>query len=132
MGFVLKRVVASKSESKYKNDNTTFILLLYNNQDLREEFLQDWFVTQLIDKEAIDTNTKGCNNMRSICKIALDGMNKTDNSSPIILQKITFNLFSHDLTTRRNKGGGFLPKEGYSGVSSAFVHMYSTSGETIP
>ena len=38
---IMKLVVASKSESKYKNDNTTFILWLYNNQDLREEFLQD-------------------------------------------------------------------------------------------
>ena len=47
---IMKRVVASKSESKYKNENTTFILWLYGNQDLREEFLQDWFVTQLIEK----------------------------------------------------------------------------------
>ena len=47
---IMKWVVASKSESKYKNDNTTFILLLYDNQDLKEDFLQDWFVTQLIDK----------------------------------------------------------------------------------
>ena len=38
---IMKRVVASNSELKYKNDNTTFILWLYDNQDLREEFLQD-------------------------------------------------------------------------------------------
>ena len=44
---IMKRVVASKSESKYKNDNTTFILWLYDNQDLREEFIHYWFVTQL-------------------------------------------------------------------------------------
>ena len=89
----MKRVVASKSESKYKNENTTFILWLYVNQDLREEFIQDWFVTQLIQKEAIEANKKGCKNTRSICKLALDEMNKTDINSPIILQKITFNLF---------------------------------------
>ena len=47
---IMKRVVASKSESKYINDNTTFILWLYENQDLREEFLQYWFVTQLTKK----------------------------------------------------------------------------------
>ena len=121
---IMKRVVASNSESKYKNDNTTFILWLYVNQDLREEFLQDWFVTQLTDKYVIDENTKGRKNMRAICKLALDGMNKTDSNSPIILQKITFNLFSYYLTTRRNKAGGFLSKGIYSGVRSAFVHMY--------
>ena len=70
--------------------------------------------------------------MRAICKLALDGMNKTDSNSPIILQKITFNLFSHYLTTRRNKGGGFLSKASYSGVRSAFVHMHCMSGETMP
>ena len=90
---ITKRVVASKSESKYKNDNTTFILWLYDNQDLREEFIHYWFVTQLTEKEAIDANTKGRKNMRAICKLALDGMNKTDSNSPIILQKITIILF---------------------------------------
>ena len=129
---IMKRIVASKSESKYKNENTTFILWLYVNQDLREEFLQDWFVTQLIEKEAIEANKKGRKNMRSIYKLALDEMNKTDINSPIILQKITFNLFSHYLKTRRNKGRGFVSKASYSVVRSAFVNMYLMSGETIP
>ena len=40
---IMKLVVVSKSESKYKNDNTTFILCLYRNQDSREEFLWYWF-----------------------------------------------------------------------------------------
>ena len=81
----MKRVVASKSESKYKNDNTTFILWLYDNQNIIEGFLQ---------KELIHANTKGRKNMRAICKLAIDGMNKTDINYPIILQNITFNLFT--------------------------------------
>ena len=32
---IMKHFVASKSESKYINDNTTFILWIYDNQDLR-------------------------------------------------------------------------------------------------
>ena len=90
---IMKHVVESKSESKYKNDNTTFISWLYNNQDLREEFLRYWFVTQLIEKEAINANTKGFKNMRAIFNLAPDVMNKIDSNSPITLQKITFNLF---------------------------------------
>ena len=58
-------------------------------------------------------------------------MNKTDINSPIILQKITFNLFLHYLTTRHNKGGGFLSKASYSGVRNTFVHMYRMSGEKM-
>ena len=80
----------------------------------------------------INGNTKGRKNMRAMYKLPPDGMNKTDSNSPIILQNITFNLFSHYLTTRRNKGGGFLSKARYSGARSAFVHMYHMSGETIP
>ena len=53
-------------------------------------------------------------------------MNKTDSHSPIILQNITFNFFSHYLTTIRNKGGRFLSK------ASVFIHMYCMSGEKIP
>ena len=63
---------------------------------------------QRIEKEAIDVNTKGRKNMILMCKLDLDGMNKTDSNSPIVLQKITFNLFSHYLTTRKNKGGFFI------------------------
>ena len=70
--------------------------------------------------------------MRVICKLTLDGTNKTDSNSDTILQEITFNLFSHYLTTRRNKGGGFLSKASYYGARSAFVHMYHMSGETMP
>ena len=73
---IMKHVLASKSESKYKNHNTTFILWLYKNQDLREEFLQDWFVKQLIKKEATNANTKGHKITRAICNLALDGMKK--------------------------------------------------------
>ena len=70
--------------------------------------------------------------MRVICKISLDGMNKIDSNYPIILQKITFKLFLNYLTTRRDKGGGFLSKASYSGVRRAFLHMYRMSGGIMP
>ena len=70
--------------------------------------------------------------MRAICKLALDGMNKTDINSPIILQKITIILFSRYLATRRNRGGGFLSQASYYGVRIVFVHIYCMSGETMP
>ena len=38
----------------------------------------------------------------------------------------------HYLTTRRDKGGGFLSKASYSGARRAFLHMYRMSGGTIP
>ena len=79
----------------------------------------------------IDSNTKGRKNMRAICKLAFDGMNKTDSNSPIISQKITFNLFSRYFTTRRNDGGGFISKASYYGLRSGFVHMYRMRGETM-
>ena len=70
--------------------------------------------------------------MRAICNLALQGMKKIYINYHIILQNITFNLFQHYLTTRRNKGGGFISKTSYYGVRRAFVHMYCMSGETMP
>ena len=74
VGNNMKSVAASQSEPKYNDDNTTFILWLYDNQDLIEKLLRDWFLTQLIEKEAIDTNTKVRKNIKVICKIAPDGL----------------------------------------------------------
>ena len=119
---------------KYKNDNTTFILWLYDNDEYREEYLHDWKVTELITAETLDSHNhriKGRSNMRLVCKVALDNTNKTDKNCPIILRKITFNLFSHYLTTRRNKSGGYLSKASYSGIRSAFVHLYRMGGEKM-
>ena len=104
---------------------------------LRQSILKRGVSTGLVSnathqKESIGANTKARKNIRAVCKLALDGMNKTDSNSPIILQKITFNLFLYYLTTRWNKGGGFLLKGSYYGVRSAFVYMYRMSRETIP
>ena len=79
----------------------------------------------------IGANKKGQKIMRSICKLALDGMNKTDSNSPILLQKTTSKLFLYYLTTRWNTGGWILSKSSYSGMIGVFVHMYQMIGETV-
>jgi hypothetical protein len=135
---IMRRVVSHSSEAGYANQNTTLILWLYDNDELREELLHDWMVdvlnnTTIQDREHDEGLTsakkKGKRtNTRAAIKRALQAINPTEKNSPIILEKFTFNVFSHYLTQRKNKQQTYLSKTSYSGIRSAFVHLYRMSG----
>ena len=65
--------------------------------------------------------SQNCPAVREVCKKALNEINKADNNCPIILSKLTFNIFSHYLTTRKNKKGEYLSKAGYRQIRSSVV-----------
>jgi len=46
-----------------------------------------------------------------------------------LLDKLTFNLFSHYLTTRKNRDGEYLSKAGYGQIRSALKHLYRQCSE---
>ena len=69
--------------------------------------------------------------MRKECKAAIAATEKGGNNCPIVLQKLTFNIFSHYLATRRTKANKYLSKTSYGGERSALMHLYRLSGETI-
>ena len=66
--------------------------------------------------------------MRAVCKDALSSLNSTDHNSPIVLQKIGFNIISHYMTTRKTTKGNWLSKSGYGIILSALKHLYRSSG----
>ena len=75
---------------------------------------------------------KGKKEMRATCKSALEKVNKSDDKCPIILEKMTFNVFSHYMLTKKSKEyGGYLSATGDGGVRSALTHMYCMSGKTM-
>ena len=41
--------------------------------------------------------------MRAGCKAALEEVNKSDNNCPIVLEKMTLNIFSNYMATRKIK-----------------------------
>ena len=104
---IMKRVVLVNSSVLYRNNNILFILWLYDSDEMREEFLQDWMVEKMNRADSLDQRTNGTRRsrpaVREVCKQALDSINKTDKKCPIILNKLTFNLFPPSLTTRKNR-----------------------------
>mmetsp|Transcript_9799 Transcript_9799/g.14533 ORF Transcript_9799/g.14533 Transcript_9799/m.14533 type:complete len:96 (-) Transcript_9799:785-1072(-) len=54
-----------------------------------------------------------------------------DDTCPIVLEKMTFNLFSHYLTTRKNRKGQLLSQTAYSGIRSSLCHIYCMSGRDM-
>ena len=132
---IMKQIVSKNSDTLYRNNNIILILWLYGNEELREEVLRDWMVEKLHrtvnEDDATDASRKNRPAARAACKEALMNINKVDDNCPIILKKLTFNLFSHYLTTRRNKKGDYLSKAGYGQIRSAFRHLYRVSGEKM-
>ena len=75
---------------------------------------------------------KGKKYMRAACKAALEKVNKSDNNCPIVPEKMTFNFFSHYMSTKKSKkSGGYLSTASYCGVRSSLTHLYPMSGKTM-
>lgn len=128
---IMKKSVGDGSNYNYDNQNITFILWLFDNDMHREELLADWMVSRLYEAQALDNVTNGGRskrpNMRAACKEALSAMNKHEDNCPIVLPKLTFNLFSHYMTTRKDRKGELLDKSSYGQVRSALAHLYKNS-----
>jgi len=127
---IMRKIVADNSAICYRNSNITFILWIYDNEEIREEFLHDWMVNQLIDAEAEDNIlcSKNRKHVRAVCRAALESINKNDDNCPIVLSKLCFNLFSHYVTTRKNSKRQYLSKPGYGLIRSSLSHLYRVSG----
>ena len=66
------------------------------------------------------------------CKAALEEVNKRDDNCPIVLDKMTSNVFSHYMTTKKGKkSGGYLSATSYGGFRCSLTNMYSMSGKTM-
>ena len=113
---IMKRVVVVNFNVSYCNNNIILLLWLYDNEEYREELLQDWKVYRLnrvaSSNQPTNGTKKSCPVVREVCHKALDDINKADDNCPILLNKLTFNLFSHYLTKHKNKKGEYLSKAG--------------------
>ena len=89
--------------------------------------MRDWMVERLIAAEE-----KGKKETRANCKAALEEVNKSDENCPIVLEKMTLNVFSHYMSTKNSKKSGrYLSATSYGGVQSSLTHMYPMSGKTM-
>ena len=66
------------------------------------------------------------------CKAALEEVNKSDDNCPIVLKKITFDVFSQYVSTKNSKQyEGYLSNTSYGRVQSYLTHLYCMSGKTM-
>ena len=120
---IIKWVVSLTSENKYKSENVNLLLWIYDGNDsVKKLLLEECFRNKLSDAEVGDEGNTTRPAMRNICKYTLDAVNKASNNCPIILPSLTFNIFSHYLTTRRNKNKCYLEKTTYGSIKSALTH----------
>ena len=87
---ILNQVVSSGTQANSANHNADTILWIYERGEWREALLRYWMVERLIT-----VNAEGKKAMRATCKDVLNSMNRNDDICPILLEKMTFNLFSH-------------------------------------
>ena len=123
--IITKRVVSLTSEKKYEAENFNLLLWIYDgNNSVKDLLLEEWFRNKLSDAEVGYEGEKIRPTIRKIIKDALDAVNKSPNNCPIILTSLTFNIFSHYLTTRRKKDKCYLEKNTYGGIRSALTHLF--------
>ena len=80
----------------------------------------------------ISAEEKGKKEMRATCKDDLEEVNKSNGNCPIKLDKMTLNVFSNYMSTKKSKNsGGCLYATSYSGVRSPLTHLYCMSGKTM-
>ena len=93
---ILNQVVSSGTQENYSNHNVDLILWIYEKDERREALLRDWLVERLITSEA-----EGKKSMRANRKAALKSINRNDHNCPILLEKMTFGLFSHYMSIKK-------------------------------
>ena len=129
---IIKRLVSLTSEKKYKAENVNLLLWIYDgNNGVKDLLLEEWFRNKLSGDKVGDEGNKTRPAVSNICKFVLDALNKASDNFPIIFPSLKFNIFSHYLTTRRNKNKCYLEKTTYGSIRSALTHLFRMSGQEM-
>ena len=124
---ILSQIVSSGTHVNYAYHNVNLVLWIYEREEQREELRRDWMVECLIT-----ANNKGKKEMRATCKDAQEEVNRSDENCPIVIEKLTFNVFSHYMSTKKiKKYGGYLFTTSYGGIRSSLTHLYLMSGNKM-
>lgn len=128
---IMRQIIAPNTRKNYIGNNVLFLLWLYDEENLREELLQDWFYETMHQCKREDDECERSvlrKKQREYCKVVLQEISKDGNNCPVILCKLSFSLFSHYVSTRRNGDGSLKSKASYGGIRSALMDLYRCSG----
>ena len=118
-----------------QDNNVNLVLHLFDTN--AERHLHHSFIDDAMDADALDSSwgLKENGTQPNLKKLYMDRLlkvNKQDDNCPIVLQAVTFNVFSNYLVTKRSKKSHILSKSTYSGLRSALTHLHKISGQEIP
>ena len=97
---ILNQVVSTGTQGNYANHNMELIIWIFEEEQWREELLRDWMVERL--HVAAQSGKK---EVRAVCKAALKAVNRSDDNCPLVLEKMTFNIFSQYVNQKEQKVG---------------------------
>ena len=124
---ILSQGVSSGTQVNYAYHNVDLINWIYDREEWREELLRDCMMERLIYVEE-----KGNKETRATFKADMEEVNRSNDKCPIFLEKLTFNVFSHYMSTKKSKNsGGYLYDNRYGGVRSSFTNMYCMIRKTM-
>ena len=124
---ILRNIVTERTEKGYATNNAALILWLYDDESMRENLLKDWMVELL--HQAKESGRKA---MKKACHEAFNQMDRTNDQSPIVLEKMTFDILSHYISTRkRMKNENYLSASNYGKIRSSLTHMFRRSGQDM-
>lgn len=127
---IMKAAVAENTADKYLGYNSLFLIWLYDKEELREELLLDVVVDKLHVAKKVDDhkNDSNMSAMKKVCKEALQNTRRELKNSPVLLDKLTFNVYSDFLSTRKSKGENMLAVSTYGLYRSSLMELYRASG----
>ena len=88
MQSITKRVVSDTYGDKYRNENLTLLLCLYNNDSMCKELLHNWFVKIFNSYDPFDDNKDMIPSMQSVCKDALEATQRVSTTVPFSYIKL--------------------------------------------
>ena len=128
---IMDQYVAPATKTMYTHHNLTFLLWLFDKD--AELYMHDSILDNALTAE--EQPSKGNKKRKALCtlfKNCLSKVDKGERSCPIVLQKITFNVFSDYLAQRRSKKGAMLSKASYGGIVSAWMYLINKAGYKMP
>ena len=122
---IMTHVIARSSHASYATKNIPFVLWLLHSNEFRA-LLEPWFLDIVQGLDDVETR-------RKTKEILVDMQADADNC-PVILSALTFEVFSHYLTTRRPQRAGVvvLSFASFSAHRSALMNLYHITKYEMP
>ena len=137
MKAVASQLVSDGTKATYTQENLIFVIYLYDTDAdnfIWDQVLDGFHKAHEKDQEEERTK-KSRRNLRECIRHHLSLMNRFDKNCPIILQKITYAVFTRYMLDIRSRGDGddivYLASTSYGLMKSALIYLFNSSGQEM-